>query len=155
MQGCLSALLLWFLVVAAGMLTGGSIFERLVVTPLWAGTPPTSVTAWQHGMIQSRFFVWVTPAYALSSLTAVATSFALHGSARAWTQLAGGAGVLVIVWTALFFVPILRRTQASGGAGVEPAEISRLVRQFTKWGAWRTGLALAGWLCAIRALTLL
>jgi hypothetical protein len=40
---------LWLFVLSAGILSGGSIFEHVVLTPLWAGSLPESVTQWQYG----------------------------------------------------------------------------------------------------------
>ncbi|MEW6753947.1 MAG: hypothetical protein AB1505_23645 [Candidatus Latescibacterota bacterium] len=40
MARTVSQVALWLFVLAAGLIAGGSIFERLVLTPLWAGLPP-------------------------------------------------------------------------------------------------------------------
>jgi len=151
----LAEVVLWLLVVSAGLLTGGSVFERLVVTPLWAASPPESVHAWPHGLVQGSFFRWASPAYALSSLATVTVSFFLPPGAALWARLAGGVGVLVIAWTAVFFIPILQKTEMSRGAGIPPGEVARLTQAFVTWGLWRTMLAFGGWLAAIRALTLI
>jgi hypothetical protein len=33
----------------------------VVLTPLWAGSPPESVTQWQYGGIQRKFFIIFSP----------------------------------------------------------------------------------------------
>jgi hypothetical protein len=146
----LAVIVLWLLVVASGVLVGGSFFERIVVTPLWAA----SVTIWSLGAIQKPFFVVVTPGWALLSLAALLLSFAMPAPARPWARLAGVVGVSVMIWTAAFFVPLLEKTEANGGAGLTGEEIVRFTRQFVSWGLLRTALAMGGWLAALRALLL-
>ena len=146
--------LLWILVVAAGVLVGGSDFERMVVTPLWAGAPPLSVQSWTLGAIQRPFFTLATPLYALLSPMVLVGSFALPEDARPWARVAGVVGVLIMIWTMAYFVPILHKTEANRGAGLAPEEITRLVRGWVGWGLVRTLAAGAGWLVAIRALVL-
>lgn len=58
-------LLIWLFCVSAGIITGSSIYERVVVTPLWAGELPQSVRRWEPGVIQEAFFAIATPAYGL------------------------------------------------------------------------------------------
>jgi hypothetical protein len=150
----ISVVVLWLLVVWAGVLVGGSVFERLVVTPLWASSPPESVTAWTGGAIQRPFFMVATPGWALFSLAAFVLSYAMPAAARPWARVAGVAGVSMMIWTAAFFIPILEKTEASRGAGLSGEEITRLTKQFVTWGALRAFIAFGGWLAAIRALVL-
>mgnify|MGYP000993134298 CR=1 FL=1 len=64
----LSTASLWLFILSAGLITGGSIFEGVVLTPLWSHALPDSVRHWPYGTIQSKFFAVVTPLYALLSL---------------------------------------------------------------------------------------
>lgn len=150
----IAVIILWLLVVVCGILVGGSIFERVVLTPLWAGAPPASVTAWPHGAVQRPFFTVVTPGWALLSLAILALSFALPQPARVWARLAGAVGVGVMIWTVAYFVPRLMKTEEARGAGLSPEEITRLTLQFVNWGLLRTIVAFGGWLAALRALVL-
>jgi len=45
-------------------LQSNDVEKRIVVlTPLWAGSPPQSVMTWSHGVIQGKFFLpFGTPA---------------------------------------------------------------------------------------------
>lgn len=145
---------LWLLVLASGFVVGGSVFERVVVTPLWASAPPASVTAWPYGTVQKPFFMIATPTWALLCLATLALSFALPEPARPWARAAGVVGVVVMIWTAAFFIPLLMKTEANRGAGLSAEEITRFTRQFVQWGHLRTLLAFGAWLAALRALVL-
>jgi hypothetical protein len=145
---------LWLFVLSAGILLGGSIFEGVVLTPLWAGSLPDSVTRWPYGSIQARFFMVVTPLYGLFSLALAVASRWMPRRQRKWALVAGLSGVVVIIATSLFFIPILQKTQATRGAGLSGEEITRLVRQFETWHWGRWAVITLGWVAGLRALSL-
>jgi hypothetical protein len=144
---------LWLLVIASGLVAGGSIVERVAIIPLWAAAPPESVRAWTLGAIQRPFFEIATPIYALLALAAFVSSWFLPAPARPWARTAGVVGVALMIATVAVFVPALQKTQATGGAGLSGEEIVRLTRRFVDWSWLRTGSLFAGWLAALRALT--
>jgi hypothetical protein len=146
--------ILWLAVLSAGILLGGSIFEGVVLTPLWAGSLPESVTRWPYGGVQSRFFMVVTPLYGLFSLALIVAARWMPRRQRKWALVAGVSGVVVIVATFLFFLPILQKTQATRGAGLSGEEITRLVRQFETWHWGRWAVITLGWVASLRALSL-
>jgi hypothetical protein len=145
---------LWLFALSAGILSGGSIFEGMVLTPLWAGSLPESVTQWQYGGIQSKFFMVATPTYALFSLALVIASRWMPERQRKWALVAGVSGIIVVVATFLFFLPILQKTQVTRGAGLSGEEITRLVNQFKTWHWLRWALLIGGWIAGLRALSL-
>ena len=51
-------------------------------------------------------------------------------------------------------MPILEKTEANRGASLSGEEITRLMRLWIGWGLVRTIVVIAGWLAALRALTL-
>lgn len=145
---------LWLFVLSAGIVAGGSIFEGVVLTPLWAGSLPESVTQWKYGGIQGKFFGVATLLYALFSLALVIASRWMPRRQRKWALMAGLSGVLTLIWTVLFFLPILQKTQVTGGAGLSGEEITRLVNQFHTWQWGRWALLIGGWMAGLRALSL-
>ena len=150
----IAVIVLWLLVISCGILAGGSIYERVVLTPLWAGSPPQSVTAWPYGGVQAPFFMVATPTWALLSLVTFGLSFFMPAEVRPWARVAGVIGVAVMIWTAAYFIPRVMMTQANRGAGLSGEEITRYTVQFVQWGLLRTVLVLGGWLAALRALVL-
>jgi hypothetical protein len=147
-------IVLWLFVLSAGIVTGGSIFEHTVLTPLWAGSPPESVMQWQYGGIQGKFFRVATPTYALLSLVLLGVSWLMPPQQRKWALVAGLSGVIALVWTIMFFLPILGKTQATKGAGLSGEEITALVTQFKAWNWGRWAVLIGGWIAGLRAFSL-
>ena len=46
MRTTIARSILWLFVFASSLQLGGSVYEMLVVNPLWFGSPPESVTNW-------------------------------------------------------------------------------------------------------------
>jgi hypothetical protein len=145
---------LWLYLLSLTILIGGGIFEHVVLTPLWAGSPPESVTAWQYGVVQAKFFSIASPLYGLFSLALIIASFWMPTEQRKWALAAGICGIIVMLSTIFFFVPILSKTQATRGAGLSGEEITRLTNQFVNWNYGRYVLMIGGWIAALRAITL-
>jgi hypothetical protein len=146
--------ILWLYLLSLTILIGGGIFEHVVLTPLWAGSPPESVTAWQYGVVQAKFFSIASPLYGLFSLALVIASFWMPTQQRKWALVAGICGITVMLTTIFFFIPILSKTQATRGAGLSGEEITRLTNQFVNWNYGRYVLMIGGWIAALRAITL-
>ena len=147
-------IVLWLWVLAVTILMGGGIFEHLVLTPLWAGSPPESVTAWEHGIVQARFFGLISPLSFLLSVALIIASWWMPRQQRKWALFAGLLMLVLGIMTVTFFIPILQKTMGARGAGLSGEEITNLVNQFKTWNWVRWTLAVAGWAAAWRALFL-
>jgi hypothetical protein len=147
-------IVLWFFVLSAGVLTGGSIFEQTVLTPLWAGSLPESLTQWQYGVVQGKFFRIATPTYGLLSLALLIVSWWFPRQQRNWALAAGLSGIIAFIWTITFFLPILGKTQATRGAGLSVEEMTSLVTQFRTWNWGRWAVLIGGWVAGLRAFRL-
>ena len=147
-------IVLWLWVLAATILMGGGIFEHLVLTPLWAGSPPESVTQWQYGVVQATFFGLLSPLCFLLSLALIIASRWMPWQQRKWALGAGLSMLLIGIATVSFFLPILHKTQGTRGAGLSGEEITRLVNQFKTWNWARWILSIGGWAAGWRALSL-
>ena len=145
---------LWLFVLSTTILIGGGIFEHVVVTPLWAGSPPESVTGWQYSVVQAKFFAVASPLYYLFSIALILMAWRMPQQQRKWVLVAGLCGVIVMITTIFFFIPILQKTQAVRGAGLSGDEITRLTHQFVNWNYGRYVLMFGGWAAALRALSL-
>jgi len=150
----LTTVILWLFILSAGIITGGSIFEGVVLTPLWSHALPDSVRQWPYGTIQSKFFAVVTPLYALLSLALLIASHWMAAQPRKWARVAGLFGLIVVIATFTFFFPILQKTEGAQGAGLSGEEITRLVNQFKTWHWGRWALLIGSWLAGLRALSL-
>jgi hypothetical protein len=141
-------------VLSATFLMGGGIFEHMVLTPLWAGSPPESVTGWPYGGVQGKFFIIFSPLYYLCSLALIIALWWMPRRQRKWALAAGLCGVVIGVATFSFFIPILQKTQVTRGAGLSGEEITRLVNQFKAWNWGRWAVLIGGWVAGLRALAL-
>lgn len=147
-----SRIVLWFFVLSATFLLGGGTFEHIVLTPLWAGSPPGSVTQWPHGTVQAKFFAIFSSLYALFLLILAVVLWWMPRPQRKWALVAVVCGLVVVVSTFFFFVPILGKTQATAGAGLSADEITRLTNQFVNWNIGRYVLMISAWAAGLRAL---
>lgn len=147
-------IILWLWIVTVTILLGGGIFEHLVLTPLWAGSPPESVVQWPYGVVQARFFAIISPLSFLLSIALLIASFWMPKPTRKWVWVSGISMLILGVTTVTFFVPILQETQATRGAGLSGEEITTLVYQFKTFNLVRWTLAIVGWATAWRALFL-
>lgn len=143
---------LWLYLLSALLLTGGGLFEHMVLTPLWAGSPPDSVTAWPYGGIQRRFFILFSPTYYLLSLALIVGSWWMPRRQRAWAAIAGVSGLIIAVATFSFFIPILQKTQVTRGAGLSGAEITELIDRFKTANVGRYFVLIGGVLAGLYAI---
>lgn len=147
-------LVLWLWVLAVTFLMGGGIFEHTVLTPLWAGSAPESVTQWPYGGVQGKFFRVVSPLCYLISLALIVVSWRMAPRQRNWALAAAISSLIVGVATFAFFLPILQKTQVTRGAGLSGEEITLLVNQFKTWNWARWLVIIGGWIAGLRALSL-
>jgi hypothetical protein len=150
----ITRIVLWAWVIAASILAGGGIFEHMVLSPMWQGSPPESVMNWPHGGIQRKFFIIFSPAYYLCSLAMLIASFWMPRPMRIWARIAGVSGVIIAIATFGFFIPILNQTQVTRGAGLSGEEITRLVNEFKSWNIARFTVMLGGWIAGLRAFSM-
>ena len=149
---------LWVFVVSLGILIGATVFEALVITPLWAGSPPESVRGWnenpRYAIEGGIFFGLIAPALLLSSLASLIAGWKMPRKRRKWLVAAVICTFIGFVATGLFFVPILRETIFTRGAGLSDAEIVEKVNSWVTYNWWRMAIQTVGWLAALRALSL-
>ena len=107
------------------------------------------MTQWPYGGIQGKFFRIASPTYVFARapgrIMVDAAPTAEMGFGR------GLSGIIAFVWTILFFLPILRKTQVTQGAGLSGEEITALVTQFRAWNWGRWAVLIGGWIAGLRA----
>ena len=149
-------IVLWLFIFSSSIQMGGAVYEAFVITHLWAGSPPESVTGWnpipQYAIEPARFWARATPLYALVTLAVLIAAWFMPKSSRRWAVVAGICTLIAILSTVLFFVPILRETIFTRGAGLSAEEISMKVNQWVTWNWPRLALVFVGWLAGVRAL---
>jgi hypothetical protein len=155
----IARIVLWFFIFSSSIQLGGAVYETFVVTHLWAGSPPESVTGWnpapQYAIEPARFWGRASPLYTLATLAVLIGVWFIPKMSRRWALVAGVCSLLVILATVLFFVPILRQTIFTRGAGLSAEEISMKAHQWVNWNWPRMALVLVGWFAGVRALNLI
>jgi Domain of unknown function (DUF1772) len=150
---------LWLFIFSSSIQMGGAVYEMFVITHLWAGSPPESVTGWnpvaQYAIEPVRFWGRASPLYGLATLAVLTAAWFMPRLSRKWALVAGTCTLIAILSTILFFVPILRETILTRGAGLSAVEISAKVHQWVNWNWLRMLLVFVGWVAGVRALILL
>ena len=143
---------LWLFVLFQGLVTGGALFDALVLTPLWAGSPPQSVTTWSYGVIQGRFFLPFGILAALLSLVLLFTARLMLPQCRRLAVIAAVCGMIVLLSEMLFFVPIQMKIQAIPGTGLSGEEIVKLANRFVLWHSLKLIVGLIAFAAGLQAL---
>ena len=154
----IAQIVLWLFIFSSSIQMGGAVYESFVITHLWAGSPPESVTGWnpvpQYAIEPVRFWGRASPLYGLATLAVLISAWFMPKVSRRWALVAGICTLIVIISTLLFFVPILRETIFNRGAGLSAGEISTKVHQWVNWNWPRMVLVFIGWAAGVRALSL-
>jgi hypothetical protein len=155
----IAQIVLWFFIFSSSIQLGGAVYETFVITHLWAGSLPESVTGWnpvpQYAIEPARFWGRASPFYTLATLAVLIAAWFMPQVSRKWALVAGVCSLIVILTTVLFFVPILRETILTRGAGLSAVEISTKAHQWVNWNWVRMALVFVGWLAGVRALNVI
>jgi hypothetical protein len=150
--------LLWLFVIVSGIAAGAGFYELRINVPRWFTSSGGTGLAVDVGAIRAddsgrRFWAFVTTG-PLSLLTLAALAAAWNPATAQDRWWLAAAGILLVERVATFgyFIPTLLaimrpRRQASG-----PAALA--ARRWMQLNYVRAALACAGWLAALRALSL-
>lgn len=148
---------LWLLVVFVGIQFGAGLYEKLAVVPLWAEVPPDQVLdqmrtsgMWDAGRV---FWPFVSPPVALLAVLNLILAWRSRTPNRRWWLAAAALMCVYAAFSYGFFVPQMLMLQASDGTW-PPERIESLVDWWTGLNHLRMAIGAAGWLCALRALSL-
>lgn len=153
-----ATLILYLFVISSGLQMGAAIYESFVITPLWSGSLPRSVTEWNliraYAIEPAEYWQRGTPLYSLSAVLMLSAAWIMPVPRRRLALTAGVLAVLVVVSTRMFFIPILSQTIFTNGAGLSGAEITELATRWVHWNWLRLAAGFVAWCVAIRALSL-
>jgi hypothetical protein len=143
----LKSILLWLFVINLGIAFGAGLYETRVVIPQWANLPPKD---WPNtGLL---FWVYVTTVpLTLLTLANLIAAWLDEGGRRKWWL---GAVVIVFaerITTFSYFIPAMLNLTSSD---LTHAEIAARLSQWLLFNHARHLLTLAGWLMALKAISL-
>lgn len=159
--GYFDRLLLWVFVIVMGIGVGAGLYEAVVITPLWAGSPPESFWGWRdifaanpryapHG--GDRFWIFVTPARGLLGLVLLITAIRLRGQERMWRLIAGTLTLGLFAIAALWLIPMSMELFGRTAPGAD--EVVSITNEYVILNYVFQALGFAAFLAGLRALVL-
>ncbi len=148
---------LWLLVIFVGIQFGAGWYEKLAIVPMWADVPPTETfdAMAESGMYRAgrAFWPFVSPVVALLAIVNLVLAWRSSTVNRSWWIAAGALMVTYAAASYGYFVPQMLMFQANGDTW-SPERVSTFVDWWTGLNYVRMAIGGAGWLCALRALSL-
>jgi hypothetical protein len=150
--------LLWYVVLAWATWLGGTLYQMVVVVPLWSAAPPESVYAFFGSTDYNRtiFHFFGPPFMAARTvplLVALALAWPLPGHRRA-LALASACVVAATLFTIVYVYPINAVLFAEAGAGLSAAEVDSLAQQWIWADRARSLVGLVAFVAILRAFRL-
>src|SRR5690554_6649432 len=140
-------IVLTLFVINLGIAFGAGLYEHRVVISQWSEVPPSE---WPNTGLMFWAYVTAVP-LTLLTLASLFAAWTSTGPMRAWYLAAGAIIVVERVLTFSYFIPTMVKLS---GMEAGPAVVSGLAQWLTV-NHLRHLLTLAGWLAALRALSLL
>ena len=141
-------ILLWLFVINLGTAFGAGIYESRVVVPQWQNTPPQT---WPNTGLEFWVYVTTVP-LTLLTLANLVAAWQDQGPRRYWWLGASLISVVERIWTFSYFIPTMVRLM--GAEALPEAEVRAALSQWMGLNHGRHLLTLAGWLAALKALSL-
>ncbi|MEV6876752.1 DUF1772 domain-containing protein [Amycolatopsis sp. NPDC051128] len=144
--------------VLVGVQFGAGLYEKIIVVAQWSSLPGDQVVAAieNSGMKAAGRVFWpfVSPLVALFAVGNLVVAWRSKAANRRWWLAGAALMVGYAVFSYGFFVPQMLLLQADGATW--PADrVESLVDWWTGLNYVRMAIGAAGWLCLIRALSLL
>ena len=154
----INGMLLWMFVINLGVAFGAGLYERRVVLPHWFSR--LSESGWRVDDEAMRridpgrsFWAYVTTGpLTLLTLASLVVTWNAGNSMRQWWLAAAIITLLERIGTFSYFIPTAMKLMQAETA---PALRSAMAAQWMRLSLLRAALSLAGWLAALKALSLL
>jgi hypothetical protein len=150
---------LWAFVLNLGVAYGAGLYEHALVVPRWFSRTPGVPGLRVHPEVMRqtdsgrRFWAFVTTGpLTLLTIVNLVLAWQSDGTRHDWWLAAALTVLLERLGTFTFFIPTALRLMRSDEVPVATA--SRLAVRWVQLNYVREALTLAGWLLALRALTL-
>jgi hypothetical protein len=151
-------ILLWMFVINLGVAFGAGLYEQRIVLPQWFSR--SSENAWRvddeamRRMDTGRsFWAYVTTVpLTLLTLASLAVTWNLGSSLKEWWLAAAVIALLERIGTFSYFIPTALKLMK---AETVSTSRSAMASQWIRLNLLRAGLNLAGWLAALKALSML
>lgn len=157
-RSLITQLLLWYNVLSMSIWFGGTIYQMLVIVPLWSSSPPESVRAFFQGTEYMRtirhFFGPPTMlARGLPLLLGLIAGWELR-THRFWLAVPVVCMIVGLVMTLAYIYPINDILFAKAGGDLAPEAVRKLARQWIIADRLRLAIMTIGFLSLLRALSI-
>lgn len=143
----LKPILLWLFVINLGIAFGAGIYEARVVIPQWTELPPRN---WPNTGLMFWVYVTTVPLTLLTGANLIA-AWKDRSVRRQWWLSAAVMVLFERIATFSYFIPAMINLTSSDLPG---PEINEKLSQWLFFNHGRHILTLAGWLMALKALSL-
>lgn len=141
-------IVLWLFVTNLGIAFGAGIYEARVVIPQWATIPPRE---WPNTGLMFWVYVTTVP-LTLLTIASLAAAWLSQGPMRFWWLAAVCIVIIERIATFSYFIPTMVRLM--GSDAMAEADVRAGLSQWLLMNHGRHVLTLAGWLAALKALSL-
>jgi hypothetical protein len=132
---------------------GGGRYEHMVLMPLWAASPPSSLALIQPGTGVPLQAFWIPVHVAITVFLLLALVLAWQErKARRFLLIGLGSYVIMRVWSGLFFIPEMLAFQRVSLAAPASLALSARVSRWTCWTWFRAPLDALSFLSFLLAL---
>jgi hypothetical protein len=141
-------IVLWLFVINLGIAFGAGIYEARVVIPQWENIPPRE---WPNTGLMFWVYVTTVP-LTLLTIASLFAAWLTQGPMRFWYLAAVCIVIVERVATFSYFIPTMVRLM--GTEVLANADVKAALSQWLLMNHGRHVLTLAGWLAALKALSL-
>src|SRR5918998_296088 len=154
----IAQVLLWLAVLGLSVWVGGTLYQMLVIVPMWSASPPESVRAFFLGTrynetIWNFFGPPFMAARSAPLLGALLVGWHLPRH-RKWLLVAAACMAFGVVFTLAYIYPINDVLFTQAGGHHSPDEIRAMARQWVLADRVRFGVGVIGFLALLRALSI-
>jgi|SRR5437879_3610589 len=153
---------LWVSVLAWGIGVGAKLYDLRVLAAAWSAAPPESLTLLPYGarfpVDPGAFFLPTSVLTLVAALGALISGWKTPLGYRLWLWSSAVLILAVWVFTVVAFWPrnaaLFAAASGSTSGAKSQAELVELARQWVTYDWWRVGMMAAGFVSAVRAISL-
>jgi hypothetical protein len=151
-------ILLWYNVVSLAIWAGGTLYQMLVIVPIWSADPPHTLhTFFKETPFMTTILHFFGPVTQLLRALPLFVLVALawkYETIRPWVTTCGVTLVIGLVMTRAYIYPMNDVIFWRAGEGLGVEEARALVRTWIIADRVRFAIMTGGWLCLLRAFSM-
>jgi hypothetical protein len=150
--------LLWLAVLGHSIWVGGTLYQMLVIVPMWSASPPETVRSFFLGTnYNETIWNFFGPPFMVARLVPLLGALLVGWHLpqhRKWLFLAAVCKAFAVVFTLAYVYPINEVLFLQGGGNQSPEEIQAMARKWIIADRVRFGVGVIGFLAMLRALSI-